>query len=199
MSKRTLIAIGVSVLMAVSSLYAATQSRQAAEALSQKINAITQRATAARGGRPTSVTLTEDELNSWFVYRSARYLPAGVSKPSVTLMGAGTLKGGATLDLEAVAKRRSSGSALDPLSYLGGMVPVTVTGTLHTRGGTGRFDVQSTEIAGIPVPRFLLQELLSIYGASPEQPEGVRLDESFALPANIQHIDVGLGQMVVVQ
>jgi hypothetical protein len=199
MSKRIFIAIGVSVLVAVASLHAATQSRQAADALSKKISAITQRAASPRARQPVSVTLTEDELNSWFVYRSARYLPAGVSKPSVTLLGAGAMKGVATLDLEAVAKRRSSGGALAPLSYLGGKVPVTVTGTLHTQAGTGRFDVQSTEIAGIPVPRFLLQELLSIYGASPEQPEGVRMDESFALPANIQRIDVGLGQMVVVQ
>jgi hypothetical protein len=198
MSQRTLIAIGVSVLVVVASVHAATQSRQAADALSQKITAITQRAATPRS-QPASVTLTEDELNSWFVYRSGRYLPAGVTKPSVSLLGGGALKGVATLDLEAVARRRSSGGALDPLSYLGGRVPVTVTGTLHTRAGTGRFEVQSTDIAGVPVPKFLLQELLSIYGASPDQPDGVRLDESFALPANIQHIDVGLGQMVVVQ
>lgn len=199
MSQRTLIAVGVSVLVAVVSVRAATQSRQAADTLSQKITAITQRAANPRGAQPASVTLTEDELNSWFAYRGGKYLPAGVSRPSVTLMGGGSLKGVATLDLEAVARRRSSGGALDPLSYLGGKVPVTVTGTLQTRAGTGRFDVQSTDIAGIPLPKFLLQELLSIYAASPEQPDGVRLDEPFALPANIQRIDVGLGQMVVVQ
>lgn len=199
MSQRTLIAIGVSALVVIASVHAATESRQAADALSQKIAVITERGAAPRGAQPALVTLTEDELNSWFAFRSGRYLPVGVSKPSVALLGAGTLKGVATVDLEAVARRRSSGGALDPLSYLGGKVPVTVTGTLHTRAGSGRFDVQSTDISGIPIPKFLLQELLSIYGASPEQPDGVRLDESFALPANIQRIDVGLGQMVVVQ
>jgi hypothetical protein len=199
MSQRTLIALGISLLVAVVSVRAGTQSRQAADALSQKIAAITQRAASPRGAQTASVTMTEDELNSWFVYRSGRYLPAGVSKPSVTLIGGGTMKGVATLDLDAVARRRSSGGALDPFSYLGGKVPVTVTGTLHTRAGTGRFDVQATDVAGIPIPKFLLQELLSIYAASPDQPDGVRLDESFALPANIQRIDVGVGQMVVVQ
>ncbi len=198
MSQRTLIALGMSLLVAVVSVRAGTQSRQAADTLSQKLAAITQRAATPRGGQ-ASVTMTEDELNSWFVYRSGRYLPAGVSKPSVTLIGGGAMKGVATLDLDAVARRRSSGGALDPFSYLGGKVPVTVTGTLHTRAGTGRFDVQSTDVAGIPIPKFLLQELLSIYAASPDQPDGVRLDESFALPANIQRIDVGVGQMVVVQ
>lgn len=199
MSQRTLIALGLSAFVAVVSVRAGTESRQAADALSQKIAVITQRGAAPRGARPASVTLTEDELNSWFVYRSGRYLPAGVSKPSVTLLGGGTLKAVALLDLEAVARRRSSGGALDPFSYLGGKVPVTVAGTLHTQAGSGRFDVQSADVAGIPIPRVLLQELLSIYGTSPDQPDGVRLDESFALPANIQRIDVGLRQMVVVQ
>jgi len=199
MSQRTLIVIGLSVFVAVVSVQAGTETRQAADALSKKIAAITQRAEAPRGGPPASVTLTEDELNSWLVYRSGRYLPAGVSKPSVTLLGGGTVKGVATLDLEAVARRRSSGGALDPFSYLGGKLPVTVSGTLHTQAGSGRFDVQSADVAGIPIPKILLQELLSIYGTSADQPDGVRLDEPFALPANIQRIDVGLGQMVVVQ
>ena len=63
----------------------------------------------------------------------------------------------------------------------------------------GRFDVQSADVSGIPVPKTILQELLSYYATSPEQPEGISLDDAFALPANIQRIDVAPGQMVVVQ
>ena len=107
------------------------------------------------------------------------------------------MRGTATLDLDAVARKRS-GNPLDPLSYVFGRVPVTVTGTLHARNGMGRFDVQSAELANIPIPKTILQELLSYYAASPEQ-EGIRLDDPFALPANIQRIDVAPGQMVVVQ
>jgi hypothetical protein len=177
---------------------AGAESRQAAEALSKKLATITQKATQGVKGSPSSVTLTQDELNSWFVYRSPRYLPAGVSKPSVALIGQGSLRGTATLDLEAVARKRSS-NPFDPLSYLFGRVPVTVTGVLRTRNGMGRFDVQAADVAGIPVPKTILQELLSYYATSPETPDGIRLDDAFALPANIQRIDVAPGQMVVVQ
>ena len=65
--------------------------------------------------------LTEDELNSWFMYRAQPVLPAGVSEPQVTIVGEGKLAGQATVDLDAVAKRRSaSGGAFDPWSLIGG-------------------------------------------------------------------------------
>jgi hypothetical protein len=180
-------------------LSAVVESRQAADALSKKIAAITQRGSEQKkGATPSSVTLTQDELNSWFMFRSARYLPAGVSTPSVALIGEGSMRGTATLDLDAVARKRSN-NPLDPLSYVFGRVPVAVTGKLHARDGMGRFDVQSAEVANIPVPKSILQELLSYYATSPEQPDGIRLDDAFALPANIQRIDVAPGQMVVVQ
>ena len=78
-------------------------------------------------------------------------------------------------------------------------MPVTVTGTLRTKAGMGQFDVQSTDVSGIPVPKFILQQLLSYYATTPDQPEGLQIDDSFTLPASIQRIDVGRGQMVVVQ
>jgi hypothetical protein len=76
---------------------------------------------------------------------------------------------------------------------------VAVTGVLQARDGIGRFEVQSSEVAGLPVPVVVVQGLVSYYAASPETPEGLRLDEPFALPANIRRVDVGRGQMVVVQ
>ncbi len=178
---------------------AGVESRQAAESLAQKIAALTQNASSPKGARPHNVTVTEDELNSWFVFRSSRYLPAGVSRPSVNLLGDGAMRGTATVDLEKLAARRGSTSAFDPLALLGGRVPVTVTGTLRTKAGVGQFEVQSTEVNGIPVPKFILQQLLSYYATTPDQPEGLHVDDSFALPASIQRIDVGRGQMVVVQ
>jgi hypothetical protein len=178
---------------------AGVESRQAAESLSQKIAAITQNATSPKPVRPHNVTVTEDELNSWFVFRSSRYLPAGVSRPSVNLLGDGGVRGTATVDLEKLSARRGSTNPFDPLALLGGRVPVTVTGTLRTKAGVGQFDVQSTDVSGIPVPKFILQQLLSYYATTPDSPEGIHIDDSFTLPASIQRIDVGRGQMVVVQ
>jgi len=184
-------------------LRAATVSRQSAEEFAQKIALIQRQADspaspARAGARRTR--LTEDELNSWFMYRAQPVLPAGVSQPQVTIFGEGRLAGQAIIDLDAVAKRRSSsGGAFDPLSLIGGKVPVSVSGILHTRDGMARFEVQRAEMSGVPVPVTVLQEVLTYYSRSDERPQGVRLADVFSLPANIRQIEVGEGQAVVVQ
>jgi hypothetical protein len=181
-------------------LRAATVSRQSAEEFAEKIALIQRQASspAREGARRTR--LTEDELNSWFMYRAQPVLPAGVSQPQVTIVGEGRLAGQAIIDLDAVAKRRSAGGgAFDPLSLIGGKVPVIVSGILHTRDGMARFEVQRAEMSGIPVPLTVLQEVLTYYSRSDDRPQGVRLDNVFSLPANIRQIEVGEGQAVVVQ
>jgi hypothetical protein len=49
------------------------------------------------------------------------------------------------------------------------------------------------------VPVTVLQELVGYYSRTPERPEGVRLDETFMLPAGIRQVEIGRGQAVVVQ
>ena len=177
---------------------AATVTRQNADAFSKKVALIRSQSEA---GRRTArrTALTQDELNSWLVYESQPHLPTAISSPEVTIVGQGRVSGNAVVDLEAIGKRRSSGGTLDPWSLVGGRVPVTVAGILHTRDGMGRFEVQSAEIAGLPVSPSFLQELLSYYSRTPERPQGVRLDDTFSLPANIRQIEVGQGQAIVVQ
>ncbi len=185
-------------------LQAATVSRQNADLFAKKIVQIQEQgtqvqATGDRRAAQRRTPVTEDEVNSWFTYRAQPVLPAGVSQPQVTIVGQGKVTGQATVDLEAIGKRRSSGGTFDPWSYLGGRVPVIVNGVLHTQNGRGRFEVESAEVSGVPVPKNLLQELLSYYSRTPENPEGISLDEGFELPANIDTIEVGQGQAVVVQ
>jgi hypothetical protein len=177
---------------------AGAASRQEADALARKISQITKRgADAARPGvRRTEVT--ESEVNSWFVFRGRTYLPDGVTEPRVNMLGSGSMRGVATVDLEALGKRKSRGGGmLDLWSYLGGKVPIAVTGTLRAQDGRGRFEMQSAEVGGLPVPKALVQELVSAYTA--DDGKSISLDSSFDLPAGIQSIDVGRGQLVVVQ
>ena len=186
---------------AAATLHGAAASRQQADALAKKIVQITQRGAQtplpAPGARRTEVS--EDEVNSWFVFRGRPYLPEGVTSPNVTMLGDGTMRGAAMIDLEALGKRKSSGGALDIWSYLGGKVPVAVTGTLRARDGRGQFEMKSAEVAGVPVPKALVQELVSVYASSPDDKKPISLDSSFELPAKIRSIDVGRGQLVVVQ
>jgi hypothetical protein len=143
--------------------------------------------------------VSEDEVNSWFVFRGRPYLPNGVTNPNVTMIGDGTVRGAATVDLEELGRRRSRGGLLDFWSLLGGKVPVEVTGTLRARDGRGQFEMKSAEVAGVPVPKALVQELLTAYTSSPDDKKPMGLESSFQLPARIRSIDVGRGQLVVVQ
>jgi len=181
------------------SLEAAMVSPQSADAFAEKVAVIRRHGDLGERAGARRTAVTQDELNSWFAFKAKPLLPNGVMQPEVTIVGQGRLAGQAIVDLEAVAKRRSTGGVFDPWALLGGRVPVKVTGVLHTRDGLARLEVESAEISGVPVPPTLLQELLSFYSRSPERPAGVRLDDTFALPANIRQIEVGQGQAVVVQ
>jgi hypothetical protein len=173
-------------------------SRALAETFAKKVALIVQQGSAPTAGARRT-TLTEAEMNSWFAFRGQRVMPTGVSSPEVSLIGGGRVKAQATLDLEEVGRRRGGKGGLDLWSYLGGRVPLTVTGILHASEGRGRFEVQEATAASLPVPTFLLQELVSAYTRSPEDPEGVRLDQTFDLPLNIRQVELAAGQAVVVQ
>jgi hypothetical protein len=148
---------------------------------------------------PLRTRVTESEVNSWIAYHGKPLAPAGVGDSTLTFVGQGRVTGRVQVDLDAVSKNKQTGGTLDPWSFIGGKVPVTFSGILHTKDGQGRFELESAEVSGVPVPRSLLQELLSYYSRTTENPQGVRLDDTFVLPANIKAIEVGQGQAVVVQ
>jgi hypothetical protein len=176
----------------------ANMTRQQADVFARKVIEIHDHGLqGARRARRT--TISEAELNSWFTYRAQPVLPTGLSQPKVTIVGNGRLIGSATIDLEAIGKKRATGGAFDLWSLLGGKMPLSLTGVLHSKEGQGRFELQSAEVSGVPIPKPLLQELLSYYTKSEERPQGYRLEDPFALPANIRQIEVGQAQAVVVQ
>ena len=193
------LAVALLVSLAVIPLTAGTVSRQSADEFDQKVALIQRQADPLERGGARHTLLTQDELNSWLMYRAQAFLPSGVGDLQVTIAGNGRLMGQAVVDLDVVAQGRSGGGSSSPFSLTGGKVPVTLTGILHTRDGMARFEVQSAEMFGIPLPAKMLQELVSDYSRTPELPQGVRLDDEFALPANILQIEISQGQAVVVQ
>ena len=190
--------IGALALATLVTAHAATTTRPQADAFARKVAIINQHAEAGAKS-PRRTTVTENEVNSWFEFRAQPLLPAGVTSPKVTAIGNGKLLATAVVDLEAVGKKRGTGGTLDIWSWLGGRVPLSVTGILHTSGGQGRFELQTADISGVPVPKTLLQELVSYYTRTTDHPQGVKLDDPFALPAQIKQIEVGQAQAVVVQ
>ena len=174
------------------------QSRREADAFQAKLVQIVVRGETCPCPRRLSTTLTESEVNAYLVHHAAADLPDGVVSPRVTIVGAGRVSGRAVVDLDRVRTSRQRGW-LDPASYLTGKLPVTATGILHTKDGIGRFELETATIGGMTVPKIVLQELLSYYSRSPEDPDGLSLDETFELPAKIKEIQVGKAVAYVIQ
>jgi hypothetical protein len=167
-----------------------------ADSLSNKLISMLQHAEKASGeSRLTPVT--EAEVNAFLSLSSQ--LPVGVTEPQLTMVGDGQVAARATVDLDAVRRARQSQDWLDLSRWLTGRVPVEVRGLLKAQQGWARFELQAAEVAGLPIPKALLQEVVSYYSRSQEFPSGVDLDAPFQLPARISEIRVDPHQAVIVQ
>ena len=88
---------------------------------------------------------------------------------------------------------------LDPAQLLRGRVPVTATGVLRSKNGEFRFELESATVAGIEVPKSMLQELVSYYTRSAANPDGYSLDMPFTLSGGIREITVESRRAVIIQ
>jgi hypothetical protein len=185
--------------MSVAVLSAAAQqvSRQQADTFAEKLGAIA--GPAPQRGTTRRTRVTEGEVNSWLLYQAGPLIPKGITQPTVTVVGGGKLQGRATVDLDAVSKDRAQAGGLNPWRFLSGTVPLVVSGTLKANDGVGQFELEAAHVSSVPVPKFLLQQLLTYYSKSAARPDGVDLDAPFQLPAHIRQIDVGQGHAVIVQ
>lgn len=165
-----------------------------------KYAAVVGRAPATAGQRraPVRTIVTEPEINGYLRYRGRSVLPVGVVEPYVYALGGGRLSGVATVDLDAVRVSKPRGM-LDPAQLLRGRVPVTATGVLRSKDGEFRFELESATIAGIEVPKSLLQELVSYYTRSAADPDGFSLDSPFTLSGGIREITVEPRRAIIIQ
>jgi hypothetical protein len=174
-------------------------SRADAASLRKKVTTITQigGSPPARQARRTMVT--ENEVNAYLAFDATDQIPVGVVDPAITIAGGGRVSARAVVDLDAVRKQKVQRSLLDPMNYATGRVPVTAIGVLKTADGVGRVEFESAAIGPLPVPKLILQEIVSYYSRSPERPGGIGLDDAFMLPARIREIQVEVGRAIVVQ
>jgi hypothetical protein len=172
--------------------------QQDAARFAAKLARIEAFAAATHAARGQSIELSDAEVNSYLRYTAGAQVPVGITEPTLNALGDGRVAGRAIVDLDAVRGQKQRGW-MDPIGYLSGKVPVTAAGTLTTSNGTGRFQLESAELSGVTVPKFVLQELLSYYSRTPETPNGIDMDAPFQLPARIREIRVGTGTATVLQ
>jgi hypothetical protein len=194
---RRLVLCGV--MLASSTLIAAasTWSRADADAFHTKLIQI---GTNGLAEKPSArkITVLEREVNAYLNVNAKRDLPPGVLNPVIRILPDGRLNGQATVDLDAVRTQKERGM-LSPWALLRGTVPVEAVGTLRTQNGVGAFTLESASIGGVPVPKTVLQEVVSYYSRSESQPNGVDFEAPFRLPARIREIQTRQGQALVVQ
>lgn len=172
--------------------------RRHADQLLRKIASINQRSATPTRQR-VRTTVTEQEVNAYLAYEAADELPPGVVDPSVSMLGGDRVTARAVVDLDQVRQQRNPTSLLDPVRYLRGRLMVKATGLVYARGGVARLELETADIAGVPIPKLLLQQIISHYSRSSARPSGISLDDPMILPASIREILVERGQAVIVQ
>jgi hypothetical protein len=207
MALRLQIIVPVALAIAVTAQVGARQrfTKQDADRCEGKIGRINnfgstpKKAAASTASTSSQVTqLTDVELNSYLRYNLKDQVPAGIVDPTLSSVGEGRVKGGAVIDLDAVRKQKQR-AWTDPLGYMSGKLPLTASGLLITQNGVGRFQLESAELSGISIPKSLVQELLSYYSKTKDNPSGISIDDPFELPARIKEIRVGKGEAMIVQ
>ncbi len=197
-SRNTILWIAVLLILYASSSFAVALSRQDGDRLQAKIDTIIKNAEASPP-KPGEFSIPEKEANSYLVFNLREKMPKGLTKPEITMIGDGALAARVLVDMDEVKQRRQSRGLIDPLNYLSGQVPLNARGILRTREGRGQLHLRSADIAGVPLPKPLLQELVSFFSRTPQNPNGFDIDAPFDLPSKIREISVGTGESVVIQ
>ena len=183
---------------AVCSAAAVQLSKEQGDRLERKIDEITKNA-ATEPVRSNKTSMPEPEVNSYLNFNLKDKIPRGLANPEITIIGGGELAGRVLVDMDEFRRQRASGAIIDPLNYISGRVPLTARGVLRTQDGKGRFQLSSAEIHGVPLPKPIVQELVTFFSRTPENPKGIDLDAPFSLPAKIREIVVNRSEAVVVQ
>lgn len=206
MTRRILMASGLCAVLASSVLVHARQDLTKAEADSMEhklsqilVNGEQPPPRAPGAAVPRRTSFTEREVNAYLRFNGKAQVPVGIVDPYITIADAGGVDGRAIVDLDAVRTSKERG-LLDPGRYLlTGRLEVHIVGTIHAEKGQGTFDLGSATLGGVPLPRSLLQELVTYYSRTPDTPDGVSLDKPFELPAAIQSVETRRGAATVVQ
>ena len=187
--------------VAVSALAGAGQalSKTDADSLERKLAALLARgALSEPSARPLRTVITDREVNAYFKHQGAEQLPLGVVNPTVTILEGGRVQALATVDLDAVRKSKER-SWSDPLTYVSGTIDVYAVGKLRCANGKGVVELESATLGAVPIPKVLLQEIISYYSRTPASPGGFSLDQPFDLPQKIRQVDLQRGSATIVQ
>lgn len=142
---------------------------------------------------PEGIEVSQEEFNAFLVHHIGHQLPEGVIGPWVRFTE-GLIWAGAQLDLDILRARMPESSMSQ---FLSGRVPVELSATLKAEGGVGRIELQTVTLSGIPLPAAFVQELVTANTKTPDRPNGIRMDEPFKLPYEIDSVQTLEGRLLL--
>ena len=172
--------------------------RQLGDAFAKKV-VVVQEHSNTGAKKPLATTFTQAETNSYLKFNAGDLLPTGLTQPELTMHGQNRVSGKAIVDLDVVRRKQSSGGWFDPTSYLTGKLLVTAAGRVITGDGKGRFELESAEISGLPLPPSFLNQMVNFFTRTADNPKGSSMNDVFELPAKIQRIDSKPGSFTTYQ
>jgi hypothetical protein len=185
------------ILLTAASQAPQDRSKADADLMRKKLATIVARSEQKTAQKPSPLrtTFTDREANAYFKVDGPDFLPPGVLSPEVTIDQGGKVSARAMVDLEKALQA----SAFNPLSWLGGTTEVTASGTVKGENGKGLLQIERATLSGISIPKSVLQQVVSYYTRSPENPNGFNIDEPFELPSKIRSVETAKGQATIVQ
>lgn len=171
-----------------------------ADGLEKKLTVILDRGakTPTPALKPLRTPISEREVNSYFKFQGKEHLPVGVLDPNVFIVDGTRLEARAMVDLGAVRKANERTWPI-LLSWVSGTVEVRAAAKVRATNGFGQLELESATLGGVPIPKTLLQMIVSHYSATPENPSGFNLDQPFELPHQIRQVELQRGTAVIVQ
>jgi hypothetical protein len=200
MSRRLLVLLSLCGVMTMAGLHARQDfTRTEADSMGRKLTAIIERGNKpkpAATAKPVRTSFTEREVNAFFAFNAV--MPVGVIDPRLTIVDGQLVRARAMVDLDAIRKSKER-TWLDPLTYVTGKVELRAAGIVTAANGKGVLQLQSATLGGVPIPISVLQEVVSYYSKTPENPQGFDLTKPFDLPQNIRQVELQAGAATIVQ
>lgn len=142
------------------------------------------------------VPITAQELNAYVEAELPKVAPPGVRRPSVALLGNNRASGAALIDFVRLRSAQGKPPGWVVRKLLEGEHEVQVTARIRSFGGKAQVDVESVQVAGLPISGAALDFLIQNY-LLPNYPEA-KIGKPFELRKGVDRIEVAPGMAYVI-
>ncbi len=166
---------------------------EAADALAQRFADMEARLKRRQPPADGPIMVRDGELNSWVNLTLAPQLPKGLTDLAVRFEKDRVSATG-NVDLGQIPLKQAAGSGFNPLSLLGGVVPVELRAKLTSEDGFGTVVPEEVRIASIPLASSVVANLVAQATKTRENPQGFDILSPFRLPYSARKIRLAPGK-----